>query len=96
MGIALPYFLWEWASVIGVKMKKWQLEGLDLFTNLVHFDFPILLGNDASCACGAELVFGNSDLPSEFLYLYFGYFIGGGVVIGNRLFTQVRQEILVH
>ena len=89
LGIALPYFLWEWASVIGVKdeeMAAWK--DCDLVHEFsAYFDFPILLGNDASCACGAELVFGNSDLPSEFLYLYFGYFIGGGVVIGNRLFT---------
>ena len=37
------------------------------------------------CACGAEL--GTSEMTSECLYLYIGYFIGGGVVINGKLFT---------
>ena len=89
LGIAAPYFLWEWADSIGVdpaEMESWRTYDLEKELGQ-HYDFPTLLGNDASCACGAELVFGTSEMTSECLYLYFGYFIGGGVVINGKLFT---------
>jgi predicted NBD/HSP70 family sugar kinase len=43
--------------------------------------------NDASAACGAELVFGTQERSPDFLYFYLGYFVGGGVVLDNQLFT---------
>ena len=89
LGIAIPYFLWEWASVIGVdpsEMAEWRHR--DLQSEIaVLFDFPVYLENDATCACGAELVFGTEDAPSDFLYLYLGYFIGGGIVLNHQLYT---------
>ncbi len=88
LGIAAPYFLWEWASVIGVdesKMAAWK--DCDLAGEISKFvDFPVYLGNDATCACGAELVFGNPEDAQDFLYLYMGYFIGGGVVLNGKLY----------
>ena len=41
---------------------------------------PVHVQNDATAACGAELVFGTGERPKDFLYFYFGYFIGGGLV----------------
>ena len=89
LGIASPYFLWEWASTIGVaesKMSAWRTCDLEADINAM-FDFPVYLGNDASCACAAELVFGRSEKPRDFLYFYVGYFIGGGVVLNGNLYT---------
>lgn len=89
MGIACPFFLWEWAAMIGVdpaKMAAWK--GFDLRAEVeALFDFPVYLGNDATSACGAELVFGEGDHPSDFLYLYIGYFVGGGVAMHGSLYT---------
>lgn len=89
MGIAMPFFLWEWARVIGVepeKMAAW--EGFDLRAHVAeHFAFPVYLGNDATCACGAELTFGTIEKPDDFLYIYVGYFIGGGVAMNGSLVT---------
>ena len=89
MGIATPYFLWEWASVIGLKageMESWR--DFDLRFEVSNcFDFPIFLGNDATSACGAELTLGGMDTSLDFLYIYIGYFIGGGVVLNGSLFT---------
>jgi predicted NBD/HSP70 family sugar kinase len=48
---------------------------------------PVYIQNDATSACGAELVFGSGDRPRDFLYFYFGYFIGGGLVLNGQLFT---------
>ena len=89
MGISLPGYLWEWAETIGEPMDKmaaWRHRDIRADIDQV-FDFPVFLQNDASCACGAELVFGQPDYPREFLYFYIGYFVGGGLVLNNQLFT---------
>ena len=92
MGIAIPYFLWEWAETNGVEtteMAAWK--DFDLRKEVATmFDFPVYLGNDATSACGAELVFGTSDLPSDFLYVYIGYFVGGGVVLNGSVYEGSR------
>ena len=89
MGIAIPFFLWDWAVTIGAdpeKMDHWK--NFDLRNELSKlFEFPIYVGNDASCACSAELVFGAAKTPADFLYIYFGHFIGGGVVMNGALYT---------
>ncbi|MEM6637342.1 MAG: ROK family transcriptional regulator [Pseudomonadota bacterium] len=89
LGIATPFFLWEWAAAIGVdesEMAAWK--DFDLAAEIQELvDFPVILENDATCACGAELVFGKGAAPSDFLYLYIGYFIGGGIVLNGNLFT---------
>ncbi|NCW04898.1 MAG: ROK family transcriptional regulator, partial [Rhodobacteraceae bacterium] len=48
MGIAIPFFLWDWAVTIGAdpqKMDQWK--NFDLRNELSKlFEFPIYLGND--------------------------------------------------
>ncbi len=90
LGVAIPFQLWNWAQMIGVaphEMEHWR--HIDIAQELsFYFDFPIYLQNDASSACGAELVFGEPQIrPANFLYIYIGYFVGGGMVLDNRLFT---------
>ena len=89
MGIAMPFFLWNWAQSLGVPpedMAFWRV--IDIRAEIAKlFDFPVYLQNDASAACGAELVFGASDRPRDFLYFYVGFFIGGGVVLNGALFS---------
>ncbi|MCV6593993.1 MAG: ROK family transcriptional regulator [Silicimonas sp.] len=89
LGIASPYFLWEWGNAIGVdesEMSAWR--GFDLEAEVGRlFDFPVHLGNDATCACGAELVFGTGPRPRDFLHIYLGYFVGGGVVLNDKLYV---------
>ena len=89
MGIATPFFLWEWASIIGLDsddMKGWK--EFDLRAEVAaYFNFPVYLGNDATSACGAELTFGTAQTASDFLYIYIGYFIGGGIVLNGALYA---------
>jgi len=89
LGIALPLQLWDWADTLGVgatEMRGWKdrniVEELE-----AHWDFPIFVCNDASTACGAELVFGDQNKPDDFLYFFVGFFIGGGLVLDHTLFT---------
>ena len=88
LGIASPFFLWEWASTVGVaesEMAAWRECDLRAEIDAI-FDFPVYLGNDATCACGAELVFGKARTPRDYLYVYVGYFVGGGVVLNGNLY----------
>lgn len=89
LGIAMPFKIWDWAPSIGLDdhaMEAWR--DLDVRAAIEAVcPYPVHLQNDASAACGAELVFGSGDRPGDFLYFYIGYFIGGGVVLGDKLFT---------
>lgn len=89
LGVAMPFQIWRWAREINVdpeKMSAWKT--FDVAAALSEAcDCPVFLQNDASAACGAELVFGQSGLSQNFLYFYIGYFIGGGVVLDGGLYT---------
>ena len=89
LGIAMPFFLWNWAKWLHVAeedMADWAR--VDIRSDLqALFDFPVFLENDATAACGAEVVFGPADGPSDFLYFYIGFFVGGGLVLNGRPFS---------
>ena len=89
MGVAMPFQLWNWVNAIGApqaEMDEWRHR--DISVELAALTgMPVAVQNDATAACGAELVFGTGERPKDFLYFYFGYFIGGGLVLGNQLFT---------
>ena len=89
LGVATPYELWSWSEELHAPseaMQEWR-----------HFDFesviggiwggPVYVRNDATAACAAELIFGNPERHVDFLYLYIGAFVGGGVVLGGSLFV---------
>lgn len=89
MGIAMPFQLWNWVQFIGApqaEMDAWR--DRDIQAEIAEIaDMPVYVQNDATAACGAELVFGTGEKPQDFLYFYFGYFIGGGLVLNGQLFT---------
>ncbi len=89
LGIAMPFYLWDWAQTLQVpqeEMDPWRVS--DLKADLARrLDMPVFLQNDATAACGAELVFGPADGPRDFLYFYIGFFIGGGVVLNGAIFS---------
>lgn len=89
MGIAMPFQLWNWVQFIGApqaEMDEWR--DRDIQAEIAALaGMPVYVQNDATAACGAELVFGTGERPKDFLYFYFGYFIGGGLVLNGQLFT---------
>ncbi len=89
LGIAIPFYLWDWAQTLQVpqeKMDAWRTADLQAALSTA-VDYPVFLQNDATAACGAELVFGPSGGPRDFLYFYVGYFVGGGVVLNGTIFS---------
>ncbi|NBB49682.1 ROK family protein [Rhizobium sp. CRIBSB] len=89
IGIAAPFELWNWAEEVGAPegaMEIWRkvdLQG-EVQTRMAH---PVYLRNDATSACGAELVFGAGQRYPDFVYFYIGSFIGGGIVVNSSLFV---------
>jgi predicted NBD/HSP70 family sugar kinase len=88
MGVAMPFQLWNWVQFIGApqaEMDAWRNRDIEAELSALT-RMPVFVQNDATAACGAELVFGKGDRPKDFLYFYFGYFIGGGLVLNGQLF----------
>jgi predicted NBD/HSP70 family sugar kinase len=88
LGIAMPFELWNWADTAGAPrdiMDEWRHR--DIRTDIqAQCEFPVYLQNDATSACGAELVFGQTGGARDFVYFYIGAFAGGGIVLNGRLF----------
>lgn len=88
LGIASPFELWNWADEVGAPngvMDVWR--HTDLTQSLAaEMPFPVYLENDGTAACGAEFIFGKGEEFPNYLYLFIGFFIGGGLVLNNSLF----------
>jgi len=88
LGVAMPFRMWEWVGQIGAPdaaMADWRENNLQAILEEITGG-PVFIQNDASSACGAELIFGTGERPGNFLYFYLGTFVGGGLVIGGQLF----------
>ncbi|NML74308.1 ROK family transcriptional regulator [Rhizobium sp. S-51] len=89
VGIAAPFELWNWAREVGAPdgaMDAWR--GFDLQAEVANrLSYPVYLQNDATSACGAELVFGVGQRYPDFVYFYVGSFIGGGIVLNSSVFV---------
>jgi len=88
VGIAAPFELWNWQEEQGAPLGA--LDGwrdIDLTARIAAMSkLPVYYCNDATAACAAELLFGKGRIYRNFSYLFVGYFIGGGTVIGGNLF----------
>lgn len=87
IGIATPFELWNWADEVGAprqKMAAWR--DFDLAALLrERVPWPVLVQNDATAACAAELVFGRGADYPDFVYVFIGSFVGGGIVLNGAV-----------
>jgi predicted NBD/HSP70 family sugar kinase/biotin operon repressor len=88
LGVAMPFQLWDWTDNVGAPpgmMEGWR--NFDIKTEIETIcDYPVTVENDATSACGAELVFGRGSEFSDFVYFFIGAFIGGGVVLNHAVY----------
>jgi predicted NBD/HSP70 family sugar kinase len=88
IGIATPFELWSWGDELGAPkdiMEAWL--GFDIKTEVSQLSkLPAFIQNDATAACAAELTFGNHLKYDNYLYIYIGYFLGGGIVLNGSVF----------
>jgi predicted NBD/HSP70 family sugar kinase len=89
IGIAMPFELWAWADEVGApaaEMDRWR--SFDAGRAIGEIcPFPVYVQNDATAACGAELVFGHKPQRQDFIHFYVGTFVGGGVVLNGSLYS---------
>ncbi len=92
VGLGSPDELWNWAYEVGAPpgtLDAWRDFDLraEFQASLGH---QVYLCNDATAACAAELVFGKHEDILDFLYIFIGSFVGGGLVL-NRMLVPGRS-----
>lgn len=92
LNIAMPFELWNWIPDFDApaeKMNEWRT--FDLKAEIkCRVPWPVTLQNDGTAACRAELIFGPPLEEQDFVYLFVGTFIGGGVVLNGGVFMGRR------
>lgn len=88
IGVAAPYDLGGWQSEAHIPpevTQQWQQ--LDIKERIqAQQTLPVWLVNDATAACMTTLEFGGGAPFNNYLYIFLGTFIGGGVVLNRSLF----------
>lgn len=94
-GIAMPRTLAGWEDELnlpGDALAGWS--EIDITSQVERLvGAPTFLLHDVSAACLAELCFGLGRKIQNFLYLYVGSFVGGGLVLSNQLQTGARGSM---
>ncbi|QQA42872.1 ROK family transcriptional regulator [Pelagovum pacificum] len=92
IGVGMPFDLWDWLDNLGApesEMAAWR--NFDAMGEIAAVTgLPTFVGNDGSLSCLGEHMFGNAVGFSDFAHAYVGAFVGGGIVIGNRLYHGLR------
>ncbi|MEL0131816.1 MAG: ROK family transcriptional regulator [Rhodobiaceae bacterium] len=91
-GVAMPRTLAGWESEMNLPagaLDDWN--EVDIVAEVENrIGAATYLLHDVSAACLAELCFGRGKEIQNFLYLYVGSFVGGGLVLSNQLQTGAR------
>ena len=94
-GIAMPRTLAGWEDELNLpagSLSGWN--DVDITADVESLvKAPTYLLHDVSAACLAELCFGLGRSIQNFLYLYVGSFVGGGLVLSNQLQTGARGSM---
>jgi predicted NBD/HSP70 family sugar kinase len=85
IGLAVPFNLNSWLDQLGLPLESFGLwEGFDFAKALRKaVDIPVYSENDGNAAVIAELYYGLGRELDDFLYLFFGPSIGGGVALSG-------------
>ncbi len=88
VGIASPFEMWNWHEETGAPpeiVERWRNTDVKAEAER-RIAWPVYYYNDATSACAAELMLGNPGHHMDFLHIFIGTFIGGGVVLNGSLF----------
>ena len=91
-GVAAPLWLGGWRDFLGAPlsvMDAWN--EIDIHRRIQAMTaLPVEFAKDTTAACVAELVAGEGRRLRNFLYIFIGTFIGGGLVIDSHLHPGSR------
>lgn len=94
LGIAAPYEMWTWHEEMGApkaEIDAWR--EVDIRAVIAaEVPWPVYFANDITAACAAELMFGIGSRHIDYLYVFIGSFIGGGLVFDGHLFPGRTQN----
>jgi predicted NBD/HSP70 family sugar kinase len=86
VGVAAPYNLGAWLEKIDMptaRFREW--DDFDVASALrLETGLDVVAENDGTAAAVAELFYGHGRRADNFLYLFIGPAIGGGVVLGGQ------------
>lgn len=92
VGIAMPFDIWNWKYPTSE-----DASGLDAWRTFAIEDaigtatgLSVIMANDATAACAAEMLISKGRPYEDFLYIYVGWFIGGGLVLEGSLYPGRR------
>ena len=87
VGVAAPLWLGGWRDFLGAPQEALDAwHDIDIRSRIEAMTgLPVEFAKDTTAACAAELVMGQGRGIHNFLYLFVGTFIGGGLVIDGRL-----------
>ncbi|GAB3186125.1 ROK family transcriptional regulator [Hydrogenophaga aquatica] len=93
LGLTAPLDMHQWADVLGPDaapvLARWQ--GIDLRQRVQAMtDLPVVFARDTIAACTAELLQGHGQQCANFLYVFVGTFVGGGLVLSGHLLNGPR------
>jgi predicted NBD/HSP70 family sugar kinase len=88
IGLAAPLFMHQWGDLLGsqanLAMQAW--DGMDLPAAVQAMSpLPMFFAKDTTAACVAELLHGHGRVQRDFLYVFVGTFVGGGLVMGGQI-----------
>lgn len=87
VGVAAPLWLGGWRDFLGAPssvMEAWN--EIDIHRRIQAMtSLPVEFAKDTTAACVAELVVGQGRRLRNYLYIFIGTFVGGGLVINSHL-----------
>jgi predicted NBD/HSP70 family sugar kinase len=85
IGVAIPYNLGSWLRELALPVRKFRVwDRFDIGRELVRVTgLPVFVENDGNAAAAGELIYGHGRQLANFLYLFIGPVIGGGLVLGG-------------
>jgi predicted NBD/HSP70 family sugar kinase len=92
IGVAAPLWLGGWRDFFDTPpdvLAAWN--DIDIRERIQAMtELPVEFAKDTTAACAAELVMGQGRGLRNFLYVFIGTFIGGGLVVDGRLHAGPR------
>jgi predicted NBD/HSP70 family sugar kinase len=92
IGIAVPFEIWKWHDLVGAPVDEFRSwKEIDFGEEVAKFsNLPVFVGNDATAACRAEHLYGDTEGFRDYAYFFIGSFVGGGVVMNGTVFEGNR------
>jgi predicted NBD/HSP70 family sugar kinase len=92
IGIAAPFEIWKWGATDGNTPEEFlSWKDISFEQEVARFtDLPLFLVNDATSACWAEHLYGRGRLLRNYAYFFVAFFIGGGVVLNQSVYSGAR------